>query len=275
MARHHDRHMRTLLLGEAVVDLVCDRRGDADAFVPHVGGGAATIAATAAAAGADVALAGTVGDDAWGQWLRERLGSGGVDTALLGADGERPTPLTFTIDGRARLHGAVIAQAPAGLDDAVDAAAALVVTADTLAGEEERAATLAARDRAAGAGKPVVADLTFGAHRWETPAFAASAARELVKDTFLAGAGAEEARLLTGEDEPAAAADGLVAMGARHAVVVGPAGAVLRGQGLRLHTEGSTPAPGVVLGTVLADLAGTDFYPAAIAAALPRVAGRR
>jgi fructokinase len=267
--------MRTLLLGEALVDLHSDQPAaslaDAGAFVPRLAGVAATIAATAAGEGADVALAGTVGDDGWGRWLREQLSSAGVDTERLAADGEHATPLTFTVGDETTLHGRPIPQVPdLGRDDA----GALVLTADTLATDDERARTLEARDRAVEAEHPVVADLTFSPYRWETPAFAASAARELVKGTFLVAAGAEEARLIAGEDDPAAAADGLVAMGATHAIVVHPGGTVLRGGGLRLQTSGGPAATGAVLGVVVADLAGTDFYPAAIAAALPRVAGR-
>jgi hypothetical protein len=116
-------------------------------------------------------------------------------------------------------------------------------------------------------GKPVVVDATFAPHRWDTPAFAASATRELVKGAFLVVAGGEEARLLSGEEQPARAADGLVAMGAEHAIVVAPAGAVVRGPGLRLAAAGAHD-PASLLGVVLAQLAGTDFYPAAIAVAL-------
>ena len=57
--------MRTLCLGEALVDLVCERPvasiAEADAFVPRFGGAIANVAVTAARRGADVALAGGVG----------------------------------------------------------------------------------------------------------------------------------------------------------------------------------------------------------------------
>ena len=53
----------------------------------------------------------------------------------------------------------------------------------------------------------------------------------------------------------------------RASIVVAPAGAVVRGPGLRLAAAGARD-PATVLGTVLAQLAGTDFYPAAIAVAL-------
>ena len=262
--------MRTLLHGEALVDLHCPRPvtalDEADAFVPHLGGAGAAVAFRAAQAGADVALAGVVGDDAWGRWLVERLAAVGVTTDRLVLDAGAATPLTFTLGEQERttiFHGRPLPQLPG---DALDADA-LVLGADTLATDAERDATLALRDRAAEAGLPVIVDARFTAHRWETPAFAASATRELVKGAFLVVAGAEEARLLSGEEHPAAAADGLVAMNAGHAIVVAPAGVVLRGAGLRLAMAGPRDHA-TLLGTVLAQLAGTDFYPPAIAVAL-------
>ena len=86
----------------------------------------------------------------------------------------------------------------------------------------------------------------------------------------------EEARLLTGEDEPEAAVEGLLAAGAHHAVVTrGANGAVVRGGGLKLDVPGvpATPvstvgAGDVFMGTVIAGLAATNFYPPAIAAAM-------
>src|SRR3954470_5240936 len=97
--------MRTLCVGEALVDLVCEHPVDAlvqaDAFVPHFGGAAATVAVTAARRGADVALAGGVGDDPWGAWLRERLAAERVGLeGFAGAEGHQ-TPVAFvTIDAQ-------------------------------------------------------------------------------------------------------------------------------------------------------------------------------
>ena len=262
--------MRTLLLGEALVDLHCHQDvttlDDAGAFVPHLGGSGAAVAYRAGQAGADVAITGVVGDDAWGRWIAARLAAAGVGTDLLARDEGASTPLTFTLGQQERttyFHGSPLAQLPARKI----AADAYVLGADTLATDGEREATLALRDGAIDADKPVVVDARFARHRWETPAFAASATRELVKGAFLVVAGAEEARLLSGEDHPAAAADGLVAMGAGHAIVNTPAGVVLRGPGLKLATVGARDHA-TLLGNVLAELAGTDFYPPAVAAAV-------
>lgn len=281
--------MRILLLGEALVDLICERpvshMKEADAFVPHFGGAVANVAVAAARRGARVALAGGAGDDAWGGWLRERLEGEGVDLDWFGLLPGVLTPVAFvTVDLRGEpsyaIYGDTIEAVIEALQDrlgaAVDGCDALFVTSNTLVGERERALTLRARERALEQGKPVLVDPNLRLHRWREPAQAATEARGLVRDAFLVKCNGEEARLLTGEDEPEAAVEGLLAAGARHAVVTrGPGGAVVRGGGLKLDMPGvpahpiSTVGAGdVFMGTLVAGLAATRFYPPAIAAAL-------
>src|ERR687893_2232372 len=234
---------------------------------------------------ARVALAGGAGEDAWGGWLRDRLASENVDHDWFGLVPGVLTPVAFvTIDLRGEpsyaIYGdtiqAVIEALEGRLDEAVDRCDALFVTSNTLVGERERALTVAARDRALEQGKPVLFDPNLRLHRWREPAQAATEARALVKDAFLVKCNGEEARLLTGEDDPEAAVEGLLAAGAKHAVVTrGARGAVVRGGGMKLDMPGvpahpiSTVGAGdVFMGTVVAGLAATRFYPPAIAAAL-------
>jgi len=91
--------MPFLVLGEALVDLICeqpaDGPADANAFVPHFGGAAANVAVSAARAGAEVGLAGGAGDDPWGRWLLERLRAEGVDTRAFTLAPGRETPIAF------------------------------------------------------------------------------------------------------------------------------------------------------------------------------------
>lgn len=282
--------MRILLLGEALVDLICERPvdglTDADAFVPHFGGAVANVAVGAARQGARVELAGGAGDDAWGGWLRERLAAEGVGLTWFGTVPGVATPVAFvTVDVHGEpsyaIYGDTIEAIIASLQDTLLAAVAqcdaVFLTSNTLVGERERALTLAARDRALELGKPVVVDPNLRLHRWQTPARAASEARELVKGAFVVKCNAEEGRLLTGEDEAARAAEGLLAMGAAHAVVTrGPHGALLRGGGMKLDVAGVRAAPvstvgagDAFCGVLLGRLALTRFYPPAIGAALP------
>src|SRR5947208_7485414 len=95
--------MRTLCLGEALVDLVCEQPVDspaqAAAFVPRFGGDVANAVVTAARHGGDVALAGGAGEDAWGVWLRDRLAAEGVELEWFGLLGDVRTPIAFvTVD---------------------------------------------------------------------------------------------------------------------------------------------------------------------------------
>jgi fructokinase len=282
--------MRILCVGEALVGLVCERPvasfSEAGAFVPHAGGASATVAATAARRGARVALAGGVGTDPWGLWLRERLAAAGVDLTWFDGRDDLATPVAFvTVDGDARPRSAVygdgLEAAVLGLgdrlDEAVDAADALFISSATLVGEGERAATLAARDRARAAGKPVVLDPDLRLDRWRSRSAAVEVVGACVDGSFLVICNAEEAKALTGELEVEAAAASLIAGGAQHVVVtLGAGGALLRGSGLDRHVPGvparpvdATGAGAAATGVLLAALARTGFYPAALAAMLP------
>jgi len=280
----------TLCLGAPVVDLICERPLDdvaaADAFVPHFGGAVATAAVTAARHGAHVALAGATGDDPWGRWLRERLEREGVGTELLELVPGSQTPLeivSVASGGAPRAH-AYGAQTPTvvgtfggdRLEAAVRGSAAVFIGSDTLAGAEEREVTMRARELGLSLGRPVVFDPQLRPDRWRSRAEAAAAANACVPDALLVRAAAGDAALMTGEDDPERAALALLKAGARMVVLaLGSDGAILRGE-LRLDVDEapatvlSTIGAGAVLtGVLLARLATSAFYPAAVAASLP------
>ena len=282
--------MRTLCLGEAIVDLICHRPvgslAEADAFVPHFGGATANVAVGAARHGADVALAGGAGDDAWGAWLRDRLAAEGVGLEWFGLVAGLATPLAFvTVDGDGepsfQIYGEGIEATVRAVGDrlleAVEACDAFFFASNTLVGEGERELTMAARDRALELGRPVVFDPNVRLGRWEHPGRAATAARACVRGAYLVKCNQAEGRLLTGEDDPEAAAASLLAAGAQHVVVTrGPDGAIVRGKGIRRDVAGhavtpvdATGAGDALTGVLLGRLGATDFYPPALAAALP------
>src|SRR3954447_1978788 len=150
--------VRTLCLGEALVDLVCERPvarlTDAEAFVPHFGGAIANVCVAAARDGGDVALAGGAGDDPWGHWLRERLAAEGVDLEFFELVEDAPTAVAFVavdesgepefLTYGAGAHAAIAAAADR-LPAAVEACDALLFASNTLVEDGERQATLAAR----------------------------------------------------------------------------------------------------------------------------------
>jgi sugar/nucleoside kinase (ribokinase family) len=280
--------MRILCVGAALVDLTCERpaasMADADAFAPHVGGAAAAAAIMAARRGGDVALAAGVGDDAWGRWLRDRLLAERVGLDHFALTPGVATPVAFVTVGAAAQRSSTGYGEPTPLTalgdrllEAVDATDALFFSSSTLADAGERALTLAARDRARAAGKPVILDPDLRAGRWRSTSAAAEVVGACVAGAFLVKANAGEARALTGELDVEAAAASLLAAGAQHVVVtLGAGGALLRGGGLDRTVRGvpatpvdTTGAGAAVTGVLLAALARTGCYPAALAAMLP------
>jgi sugar/nucleoside kinase (ribokinase family) len=280
---------RTLCLGEALVDLICERPIDdlaqADAFLPHFGGVVANVAVVAARSGAPVALAGGAGDDGWGRWLRGRLRDEGVDVSRFTLiDGSR-TPLALVAvgsDGEPtyELYGhaiaAVVHALAGGVEEAVRESAALFVSSNTLVGTREREVTMGALRAAQAAGRPVVLDPNFRLHRWRSSAEAAAATNACVPGALLVRANEEEATLMTGVGDPEGAAAALLQAGARAVVItLGRDGAILRGEaradaaGVPAHVVSTIGAGDVFTGTLLARLAAGGFEPSALVVALP------
>src|SRR5436190_23371170 len=283
----------TLCLGEAIVDLVCERPvtepAEADAFRPHFGGAAGNVAYTAAAIGADVALAGGAGDDPWGRWLRGRLERVGVDlrwfellvglatpVALVTSDAQGEPSFSIYGDGIA----ASIESLSGRVDEAMEASDALFFGTNTMVGEAERSLTMAARERALALGRPVVFDPNLRPARWRSTAEAAAAANAAVPGAFLLRTNRPEAEAMTGDPDPERAAAALVAAGAGLVVVtLGADGAILRGAltadvpGAPARVRSTVGAGDVLMGVLLARLSLADFSAPALAAALPEAVG--
>jgi sugar/nucleoside kinase (ribokinase family) len=237
-----DDNARTLCLGEAIVDLISERPGasfaDADRFAAHLGGVSANTAVFAARAGAPAAIAGAVGDDRWGRWLRERLRDERVDVSLLRPRAGEPTQLAFVALDQAgepeyRLYPAA-ASPLAGitaelLDEAVSGASALLITSNTLSEPAERSLTMHARERALALGRPIVVDCNLRLHRWSSQRAAVQAVRACLAGTQLFRANGAEATALTGQRDPDRAADALTRSGVRLVVLtLGADGVIVR-----------------------------------------------
>ncbi len=283
------RRVPTLCLGEALVDLVCEHPAsglaEADSFVPHFGGAVANVTVTAARLGASVALAGGAGDDAWGAWLAGRLTAEGVDLEWFELVDDLATPIAFVVvDDRGEpsysIYGegiaALIVAAGPRLDEAVEECDALFFSSNTLAGDDERALTLRARERALELERPICFDPNLRLHRWDSMDRAVESARTCIPGALLVRCNREEAELLTGEPAAEAAAEALVAAGARLAVVtLGPDGALLRGEveadvpGRKARTVSTVGAGDALMGVLLGRLSLGGFSPSAVAAALP------
>ncbi len=281
--------MPALLLGEAIVDLICERPvsgyEEADCFVPHFGGAVANVAVTAARRGADVALAGGAGDDPWGAWLRGRLDEEGVDLRWFELVEGFGTPLAFVTvaaggEPAFQIYGEGIAATVRAvgprLDEAIDASDGFFFSSNTLVGEDERGLTMRARARALSRAVPVAFDPNLRLHRWPSERAAVDACQQCLEGALLVRTNGAEARLLTGESDAGAAAEALVATGARAAIVTrGADGAVLRGAaradapGRPARVVNTTGAGDVLTGTLLAALQHSSYDPEALVEALP------
>jgi fructokinase len=281
--------VRTLCLGEALVDMICERRvrglDEADSFVPHFGGATANVAVTAARAGGGVALAGGAGDDAWGAWLRDRLSESGVELEWFTLMRGQHTPVAFvTIDGAGdasyQVYGDAISLAldavAERLPTAVEACDGLFFSSNTLVAKRERSLTMDARERALKLRRPVIFDPNVRLNRWPSPEEAAVAARACIPGAKLVRCNREEAELLTGEGDADAAARALVEAGAELVVVtLGAQGAILRGAldadvaGVPARLVSTVGAGDAATGVLLARLSQAGYYAPAVAAALP------
>ena len=238
----------TLCLGEALVDLICERSvdsvSDGDAFVPHFGGSVATVAVVAARHGAHVSFAGGAGGDAWGLWLRARLRREGVDASLFELVPGVQTPVAIVAVDREgepsrEVYGERI-PIPLGdrLEDGIRASAALFIGSSTLVRSEDADMTMRAREVALSLERPVVfAPRSAACSDGARAPTRRPTANACVPGALLVRASAGEAELMTGEDDPERAALALLKAGARmvvHHASAPPTGAILRGE-LRLR----------------------------------------
>jgi fructokinase len=262
-------------LGEGLVDLICEhpvgKLTDADAFVPHFGGALANVAVAAARAGGQAALAGAAGDDEWGAWLAARLEREGVDLRFFELLEGEQTPIAFASfdserDPSFQIYGdaveiAVESVAP-HVEEVIEAATALVYSSTTLATPAERRVTLRARELALERGVRVCFDPNIRPNRWGGQIGpAAEASREVIAGSTVVRANREEAMAIADVEDPRAAAERLVELGAELAVVtMGAEGAVMRG-----GCAAEAPAPQV---EVVSTLGAGDAFMGALVAGL-------
>ena len=281
--------MTIVCLGEAIVDLVCEEPlaspDDAGSFVPHPGGALANVAVAASRAGAEAALLGGVGDDPWGNWLRSRLAGEGVGVEWTAIASDLKTPLalvTFGPDFEPAFQvygesiGPTMRAARGQMPAALAAASAFVFGSNTLVGEPERELTVSARRAARDRELPILFDPNLRPNRWRNIDRAVAVCRELCEGAFAVKATREEAELLTGDSDPAAAAGALCDLGAQIGVVTrGAAGAVMRGaadaeaESPRVEIVSPLGAGDAFMGALAAGLAKSGWDPARAAEALP------
>ncbi len=219
-----------VVVGDVMVDVVARAAGplahasDTDAHVRWTGGGAAAnVAAWLASAGVPVVLVARAGADLAGRGAVAELREAGV-VVHVAVDGERATGTCVVVigaDGERTMlpdRGANLAIAPDDLPaELFMSGGHLHLSGYTLLHDGPRAAGLAALDHAREAGMTISIDPASAA-----PLAACGIERVLgwIGGVDLLLPNLDEARVLTGEDEPEAAARALVGRAAAREVIV-------------------------------------------------------
>jgi fructokinase len=288
---------RVVCFGEVLVDFVAEDATSslsaAPSFTPRFGGSQANVAVGAARFGADSAFVGGAGDDPWGRWLRERLVAEGVDSSRFALLDGVQTPHAFvSISGEGEPEFAFfgdreqcVVSARWHLSELLEhGRGVFTFGSDTLITPCERELTTNARRLALERGWRVLYDPNLRPRRWPDRAEMVEIARALIASCTLVKANLEEASAMTGEVDPAEAANALVGLGCEAAVVtIGAGGAIVAAAAEATHVPAAaaqaidtTGAGDAVTAVIAASLArGLDLgrLPAAVELAVA-TAGR-
>jgi 5-dehydro-2-deoxygluconokinase len=251
-----------ITMGRVGVDLYPEQIGvplaEVQTFAKSLGGSPTNVAVAAARLGARAAVITKVGDDPFGPYIRGALREFGVDDAFVGTHPTLRTPVVFCEifppDDFPLLfyrepQAPDMTVAPDELDlGAIRDARVFWTTGTGLSAEPSRAATLAALDarapsRAAGrrpavsdrgAGRPAevfhtVHDLDHRPMFWADDDDPAAWARRALAHATVAVGNRDEVAVAVGTREPDDAAEALLDLGVRLAIVKrGPAGTLAR-----------------------------------------------
>ena len=198
-------------------------------FRKSIGGTATNVAVAAARLGRRAALVTKVGDDRFGDYVRHALETTfGVDTRFVGVDPSLKTPLAFAELDPPEDPNIIFYREPRAPDmnltigdldiDVVCDASILWIPASRMSDEPSRSTVrevLRRRDR-----KPeVVIDLDWRPMFWISEADAARQIAAVLDRVTIAIGNREECRIAVGEHDPERAADRLLALGLRAAVI--------------------------------------------------------
>ena len=219
-------------MGRVGVDLYPEQIGvrlpEVRSFAKSLGGSATNVAVGAARLGRRSAVITKVGDDPFGEYVRQALERFGVDTRWVGTDPALRTPIVFCEifpPDRFPVYFYREPKAPdmniarEDLDLAAIAAAPVFWTTGTgLSGEPSRGATIAALD-ARRRREITIHDLDHRPHLWRRPADARRWAQEAARRATIVLGNIDEVEMATGSRDPRPAAAGLLELGVQIAIV--------------------------------------------------------
>ncbi len=234
-----------IAMGRIGVDLYPEQTGVSLArvstFAKSLGGSPANVAVGAARLGVRCALITKVGDDPFGEYLRDALREFGVDGRFVGVSRGLRTPVTFCEIHPPDHFPLLFYREPVAPDltideadldlDAIRAARVLWTTGTGLSGEPSRSATLAAlaARETSPPGSITIHDLDHRPMFWDDEARAGRWAREALARATVAVGNPDEVEVATGTRDPMDAAGRLLEMGVELAIVKqGPRGVLAR-----------------------------------------------
>ncbi|NWF28423.1 5-dehydro-2-deoxygluconokinase [Streptomyces sp. PKU-EA00015] len=236
-----------ITMGRIGVDLYPLRTGvplaQVDTFGKFLGGSATNVAVAAARLGRRTAVITRTGRDPFGEYLHQALREFGVDDRWVTPVEEYPTPVTFCEMFPPDDFPLYFYRQPKAPDleireselepEPIRAARIFWMTGTGLCAEPSRTATLAALAHRAKSGTTVF-DLDWRPMFWADPQSAGPHYAKALALATVAVGNLEECAIATGEREPDAAAEALLAAGVELAVVKqGPKGV------LAVHRDGT------------------------------------
>jgi 5-dehydro-2-deoxygluconokinase len=232
-----------ITMGRVGVDLYPEQIGvplaEVRTFAKSLGGSPTNVAVAAARLGARAAVITKVGDDPFGPYVRAALRGFGVDDAFVGTHAALRTPVVFCEifppDDFPLLfyrepQAPDMTIAPDELDlDAIRAARVFWTTGTGLSAEPSRAATLTALEARSEVRGVTVHDLDHRPMFWADGDDAGEWARAALAHATVAVGNRDEVAVAVGTREPDEAAEALLELGVRLAVVKrGPEGTLAR-----------------------------------------------
>jgi len=218
--------MDIVCLGEILIDFFPAEYGrrlvDVSAFIPRPGGAPANVAVAARRLGSQTAFIGKVGEDAFGHSLAQTLQNEGVDISSVRFDPSARTTLAFIAKPDAATSEYVFYRNPGAdlrlsindLDfDQLHSCRALHIGSLSLGDEPARSATHAAVQMVRAGGGLVSLDVNYRPSLWPSAAKALEQIRTLLPRVDLVKVNEDEARLLTGSDDPEKAGKTLLQTG--------------------------------------------------------------
>ncbi len=254
-------------LGELLIDFVAVEPNrtlrEVPAFRRAPGGAPANVACGVARLGRTAGFIGKIGSEPFGDFLQQTLRDAGVDTSHLARTNEARTTLAFVgvhDDGRKEIFfyrnpGADMLLAPQDIDEAyVEGAACFHFGSISLIDSGPKAATLKAAHVAKKAGRLVSFDPNWRPALWDSRERGHLEIKTALPLADVVKVSQEEWHLVTGTDDLAEGAEGILAVGPRLVIVsMGEKGCYFH------HATGAARVPGFKVPVVECTGAGDAF----------------